>query len=423
MGQVAQAVFNFKPFSRKQKQVLTWWMDSSSVKDMDGIIADGAIRSGKTVSMSLSFVIWAMERFDQQNFAMCGKTVGSFRRNVLLGLKLMLRSRGYDAVEKRADKLLEVSRNGKKNLFYIFGGKDERSQDLIQGITLAGVFFDEVALMPRSFVEQATGRCSVEGSRFWFNCNPDTPKHWFKAEWIDKAADKNIVYLSFSMDDNLSLSEKVKARYRNMYSGVFYDRYVLGQWVVAEGLVYAAQAQGTGIVPCDPKRKYTRYHVSVDYGTANPFSMGLWGLSDGVWYRVREYYYDSRKKGRQLTDAEYYDALLEFVGNLPIDSLVVDPSALSFITLIRRKGRIRVLTADNDVLPGIRRTATAFSEGRLKVQDCCKDTIAEFSAYRWDEKANVDRPVKEHDHAMDDIRYFVNTILAKDWPSVVAIGR
>ena len=160
--------FKFKPFSKKQRMVLNWWCDTSPVKDMDGIIADGAIRSGKTVCMSLSFVMWAMTQFNGQNFGMCGKTIGSFRRNVLFWLEVMLRSRGYTVADHRADNLVVVTRGETTNYFYIFGGKDERSQDLIQGITLAGVFFDEVALMPESFVNQATGRCSVEGSKYWF---------------------------------------------------------------------------------------------------------------------------------------------------------------------------------------------------------------------------------------------------------------
>ena len=253
--------FAFKPFSKKQKQVLTWWCKESPVKDKDGIIADGAIRSGKTLCMSLSYVLWAMSTFNMQNLGMAGKTIGSFRRNVLFWLKLMLKSRGYKVVDHRSDNMVEISKGDVVNFFYIFGGKDERSQDLIQGITLAGMFFDEVALMPESFVNQATGRCSVDGSKFWFNCNPDSPSHWFKENWIDKstgylgkkkveeirqkAAEENkpdglkeIIYLHFTMDDNLSLSEKVKTRYRAMYSGVFYDRFIRGLWVIAEGLVY-----------------------------------------------------------------------------------------------------------------------------------------------------------------------------------------
>lgn len=159
--------FNFKAFSNKQEKVLRWWMDDSPYSECDGIVADGAIRSGKTVSMSLSFVVWAMNNFDGQSFAMCGKTVGSFRRNVLFWLKIMLESGNYTVDDRRSDNLVIVSRGSVKNFFYIFGGKDERSQDLIQGITLAGVLLDEVALMPESFVNQATGRCSVDGSKMW----------------------------------------------------------------------------------------------------------------------------------------------------------------------------------------------------------------------------------------------------------------
>ena len=230
--------FKFEPFSKKQRKVLNWWTKDSPVKEYDGIIADGAIRSGKTVSMSLSFALWAMSSFNGQNFAMCGKTIGSFRRNVLFWLKLMLKSLGYRVADHRADNLVIISKGSTENYFYIFGGKDERSQDLIQGITLAGVFFDEVALMPESFVNQATGRCSVDGSKFWFNCNPDGPYHWFKLNWIDKCKEKQLLYLHFMMDDNLSLSEKVKTRYRSMYTGVFYKRYILGLWAMAEGIIY-----------------------------------------------------------------------------------------------------------------------------------------------------------------------------------------
>ena len=242
MGRVKKGTFRFQPFSNKQLKVLTWWLPESPVYEKEGIIADGAIRSGKTVSMALSFVIWAMTTFDGKNFAMCGKTIGSFRRNVLTVLKLMLWSRGYTLKEHRADNMMEIRRGKVVNYFYIFGGKDESSQDLIQGITLAGVFFDEVALMPESFVNQATARCSEDGSRFWFNCNPDGPAHWFKLNWIDKRMERNLLYLQFSMDDNLSLSEKIKERYRSRYIGVFFKRYILGLWVAADGVIYEQYA-------------------------------------------------------------------------------------------------------------------------------------------------------------------------------------
>jgi PBSX family phage terminase large subunit len=265
-NKTSKTVFKFQPFSKKQRMVLNWWTDASPVADADGIIADGAIRSGKTLCMSLSFVLWAMETFDGQNFAMCGKTVGSFRRNVLFWLKMMLNGRGYKFEDRRSENLLIVTKGNKENFFYIFGGRDERSQDLIQGITLAGVFLDEVALMPESFVNQATGRCSVDGSRMWFNCNPEHPQHWFKAKWIDKADEKRLLYLHFTMDDNLSLSDAVKERYRRMYTGVWFLRFIRGQWVAAEGACYPLFA-------ADPER-FTLYqappiayaNIGVDFG-------------------------------------------------------------------------------------------------------------------------------------------------------------
>lgn len=412
-----QQSFHFSPFSQKQKKVLTWWCQNSPVNEKDGIIADGAIRSGKTVSMSLSFVMWAMSSFDGQNFAMCGKTIGSFRRNVLFWLKLMLHSRGYSITDHRADNLLVVRKNGKENYFYIFGGKDERSQDLIQGITLAGVFFDEVALMPESFVNQATGRCSVKGSKFWFNCNPDGPYHWFKVNWIDKCKEKNILYLHFTMDDNLSLAEDIKKRYRSMYTGVFFKRYILGLWAVAEGIIYDMFS----------KEKHTKdikeffrilingnRYVSCDYGTQNATVFLLWNKGrDGKWYCIREYYYSGRDKAKQKTDSEYADDLKEWLEGIQIKAIIVDPSAASFIAELRKRG-YKVLKAKNDVLDGIRLVGTMLNLEQLVFASSCKETIKEFASYVWDEKAlerGEDKPTKQHDHCLDACRYFVSTIL------------
>lgn len=413
VNKIKKAVFKFSPFSVKQARVLTWWMKESPVKDKDGVIADGSIRSGKTVSMSLSFVIWAMESFQYQNFGMCGKTIGSFRRNVLFWLKLMLKSRGYKVQDLRADNLMIVSRNGISNYFYIFGGKDERSQDLIQGITLAGCFFDEVALMPESFVNQATGRCSVDGSKYWFNCNPDGPYHWFKLNWIDKKKEKNLLYLHFTMDDNLSLSERVKARYKKMYSGVFYKRYILGLWVMAEGIIYDMFSEIKHKVST-VDRAYTEYYVSCDYGTQNATTFILWGKYKGKWYAVKEYYYSGREEAKQKTDDEYYKDLEKFLGDIIPKSIIIDPSAASFITLIRKKGKFKVREANNAVGDGIRKVGRALNEGLIAFNDCCINCFREFFSYVWDEKAakrGEDKPVKENDHCLDAVRYFVNTIV------------
>lgn len=404
-------VFQFKPFSKKQLKVLTWWNKRSPMHDRDGIICDGAIRSGKTMCMSLSFVVWAMESFNGSNFALCGKTIGSLRRNVIQSLKTMLESRRYTVVDHRADNLLTVSFNGKENYFYLFGGKDESSQDLIQGITLSGVLLDEVALMPESFVNQATARCSVTGSKFWFNCNPEGPSHWFKCNWIDRAKDKNMLYLHFTMNDNLSLSEHIKQRYRSQWTGIFFERYVQGLWAIANGLIYPMYAD-TLCTP--PEGRAEKYVLSIDYGTQNAFAALLWGKYGDVWYAVKGYYYSGREKGVLKTDEEYGHDLDDLVKNfvfLPQKILtIVDPSAASFIALLQKKEYYKVVAADNAVLDGIRETATAMHLGKIKINPAIKEWKKEAEGYVWDDGTSEDKPIKVNDHYMDSTRYFVKTL-------------
>lgn len=412
----SKAVFKFKPFSLKQLKVLKWWMDPK-VKDMDGMIADGAIRSGKTLVMSLSYVIWAMTSFRNQNFGMCGKTIGSFRRNVLVVLKIMLWSRGYQVKDHRADNLLIVSKSGVENYFYIFGGKDESSQDLIQGITLAGLFCDEVALMPESFVNQATGRCSVDGSKFWFNCNPEGPYHWFKVNWIDKRKEKKLIYLHFTMDDNLSLTERIKERYRSMYSGVFYKRYILGKWTVAEGLIYDMFDKAKHMINKIKDTMLPEYYVSCDYGTQNATVFLLWHKSaKGTWICEKEYYYSGRDKQKQKTDSEYADDLETFIGDIAIKAIILDPSAASFKAELKKRG-YKVKKAKNDVANGIRFVSTCLNQLLILFMKECKNTEKEFSSYVWDSKASErgeDKPLKENDHCMDAVRYLCYTIIRKE---------
>lgn len=416
------APFKFKTFSRKQKQVLTWWREDSPVKDMDGIICDGSVRAGKTIVMSLSYVMWAMDTFKDENLGMSGKTIGSFRRNVITPLKRMLNSRGYKVKDHRSENMLSITFNGTTNYFYVFGGKDEGSQDLIQGITLAGMLFDEVALMPQSFVNQATARCSVDGSKLWFNCNPEGPYHWFKTEFIDKRKEKKLVQLHFTMNDNLSLSEKVKDRYRRLYSGIFYKRFILGLWVLAEGVIYDMFNKDEHAVP-SVDRRYTQHYVSVDHGTQNPTTFGLWGLYRGTWYKVKEYHHSGREENKQKTDVEYSQDLKKFVGDIRLKSVIVDPSAASFKAQIRKDG-FYVQDAKNDVTNGIRNVASALIEGKIKYNDVCVQTFREFSSYIWDKKSSdrgEDKPVKDNDHHLDGDRYFVNTVIAV--PKAMISGR
>ena len=400
----------FFQFSQKQLLTLNWWCAGSKYSAKNGIICDGAVRSGKTLCMSLSFVFWAFYAFNDTSFALCGKTISSLRRNVVTPMIPMLKSLGFNATEKISKNMLEIQRGSVKNRFYIFGGRDESSASLIQGMTLGGVLFDEVALMPRSFVEQALARCSLEGSRFWFNCNPEHPFHWFYNEWIKKADEKNMLYLHFTMDDNPSLSQEVKQRYENLYSGVFYERFVRGRWVAVHGAVYPFMADEE--MYCDvPMGEFQKYAISCDYGTVNPASFGLWGRLNGVWYRIDEYYFNSRTEGFQKTDEEHYKGLCALAGDRKISQVVVDPSAASFIEVIRRHGKFRVTPAQNNVVNGIRRVSQALKDGSIKICRNCKAAKREFSLYRWDSRKADDLPVKENDHAMDDIRYFVTTVI------------
>lgn len=408
-----KALFRFTPFSHKQKVVLEWWMPGSPYADKDGIICDGSIRSGKTTVMSLSFIMWAMETFDGLNFAVCGKTIQSLRRNVIGQLKMMLLSRGYRVEEHRSENYMVIRKGTKENTFYLFGGKDEGSQDLIQGITLAGVFFDEVALMPESFVNQATGRCSVDGSKYWFNCNPESPSHYIKTEWIDKITEKNMIRVHFTMRDNPSLSAKVIERYERMYKGVFYDRFIRGLWVIAEGLVYGMFDKEKNIFHGEYEyNPQSSYYLSIDYGTMNPFAVGLMELKNSGRVRMlREGHYSGREKGVTIDNEAYYKMIQEVAGDFPITSIVIDPSAAAMKATIRKYGEFTCTDGNNDVLNGIQEVTKYLNLGMLQIHESCVETRKEFGAYAWDEKAvGEDRVIKEYDHHMDLIRYFIYTV-------------
>lgn len=411
----------FETFSPKQLIALTWWHPSSPYSDFDGIICDGAVRSGKTLCMSLSFAAWAFYGFSDGNFAICGKTITSLRRNIVTSLMSLLREMGFTVNERRAANYAEITFGGRTNRFYFFGGRDESSAALIQGMTLCGVLLDEVALMPKSFVQQALARCSVQGAKFWFNCNPENPQHWFYNEWIKKAKSKNCLYQHFTMQDNPSLSKNVIKRYESLYSGAFYERFVLGKWVAADGLVYPQAAQGS-YTKEPPETQAGEYCISCDYGTVNPMSMGLWARYSSAWYRVEEYYYNSREAGCQKTDEEYYDALKQLAGQRQIEAVIIDPSAASFIECIRRHGEFRAVKAKNDVLDGIRAVQEALRSGKIKISPACKAALREFTLYRWENGGAKDAPKKENDHAMDDIRYFVSTYLKNESESFFAVA-
>ncbi len=395
-------------FSPKQIRAMTWWTPEGRDARYEAIICDGAVRSGKTLCLGLGFFLWAMLSFDRRQFALCGKTRASLRRNLLPELCARLEKIGIQVVRQAEGNELTARFGKRENRFYLFGGCDERSAALIQGVTLAGVLLDEAALMPRSFVEQACARCSVEGSRIWFSCNPAGPQHWFYREWICRAEEKGCLHLHFTMEDNPAMTRRMRERYRKMYTGAFYERFVLGLWTAAEGRVYDFYDVSQAVRA--PDGPWEQWHISCDYGTVNPASFGLWGRCRGVWYRTAEFYYDSRREGKQMTDAEYARALRRLAGGRSIRSVIVDPSAASFIETLRREGW-NVRKADNEVLAGIRRTADALKSGKIVICEQCADCLREMELYVWDRSGGGDRVKKENDHAMDDMRYFVTGVL------------
>lgn len=387
-------------------------MEFISSDDM-ALICDGSVRSGKTTVMSMAFVLWAMQNYDRTNFAICGKTVQAAERNILkplmeidgLGVALSMHY-------KVSTRILTVRCGDRKNWFYLFGGKDESSYMLIQGITLAGVLFDEVALMPRSFVEQALSRAiSFEHPKYFFNCNPESPQHWFYKEWIENERE-NTQHIHFLLEDNPILTPQMIERTKAMYSGVFYDRYIRGMWVVAEGLVYPMFAKEVNVT--NETGGAGTYYISCDYGTQNPTVFCLWRMDKGRAVMEKEYYHSGRATNRQKTDEEYYQDLERFADGYNVERIVIDPSAASFSECIRRHGKFAVWKANNDVLDGIRLTAACIKSGRIKFHESCTHAFDEFGLYSWDKDAAEDKVIKENDHVLDAVRYFVMTVLRRE---------
>lgn len=388
--------------SPKQLALAHWW-HRPATRDMDGVIAEGAVRSGKTYAMVTGFLTWSRSEFHGGAFIVAGRSVGALKRNVVRPMLEVMRRMGWSYEYNRSEQRIDCGGNA----YYLFGASNEAAQDVLQGLTACGAYADEAALFPEGFIDQMAARCSVEGSKLWFNCNPRHPSHFFKTRWIDRAEELNLLHLRFEMRDNPSLSERTIERYERMYTGVFYKRYILGLWTLAEGLVYPDYEQA--FEPTYEGRA-ARWAVSCDYGTQNAFAALLWAYDGRVWHCVDEYRHSGRETGRQKTDGDYLEDMRRFTARIPDGEefpFVVDPSAASFIALLRRGG-FKVRRARNDVLDGIRETAACMQVGAVRVSDGCGEVRTEFAGYSW--KDGEDAPVKENDHMMDALRYFVATM-------------
>lgn len=404
---------------------MTWWHPLSPHKEKTIICMEGAVRSGKTLTGSFSFTIWAMENFDGEEFAFCGKTIGTARRNIINPLKRILAAQGATVDDKRSaseGNYLAITWRGNENIFWIFGGKDERSQDLIQGATLAGIFYDEAILMPISFLNQGIARLSVDGAKIWISLNPEGPDDPFYTDWLNGFSDSDMFYLHFTMDDNPALTDETKDRYRRMWpeGSVWYDRYILGQRTVAEGRIYDffRPEVGGGYVIPSPPGNFADFMISLDYGTSDPFVAVLWGLARSpennklTWYIFDELYYDpSDHRTRQRAPTEHMAALRDLCRyqDRPIyPRIEADPSAAAFITECRRSGIAELKSirgADNAVKDGILDVATMLASGWLKISANCVNTIKYLNNYRWDENSKEEKPLHVGSHIPDAVRY------------------
>ena len=422
--------FSWKPPSPKQEQILYWWTPSSPFKDLAYFQAEGSVRCGKTVLADFSFVNWASYTYDQEEFALCSKTIGTAIRNQVRPLMKVLSVEPSYQVQFRRGReegshlTIYNTDNDHENIFWIYGGKDEASQDLIQGKTLAGILFDEPPLMPQSFINQGLARLSVEGAKAWFLNNPENPNHPLYIETTDPLTkDGKLYFLHLVMDDNPSLSEEAKNRIKSQWpiGSVYHKRYVLGLRAAAEGRVFPFfdEDPAVGYVVKELPSNFTMYLLGIDYGISNPFVAQLWGLSGGVWYCIKDFEWDSAKRQKQKTNPEYIEDLarLCYVGDRRIapDQVLIPPEEPGFQRELMQCAYPelhRSRDADNSILPGIEDLTTLLSLGKFKIFHKCESTIYGLSNLLWDEKKQkqgIDMFLKggsgAPDHAADCSRY------------------
>lgn len=374
-------------------------------------VKQGATRSGKTY---LDYFYVIPDRIVNHCtgsglIVLLGNTKGTLKRNIWDPLRNMY---GKELVgDISSDNTLMLF--GKKA--YMLGADKVNQVSKIQGASFEYCYGDEVTTWNEEVFQMLKSRLSEANSIFDGTCNPDSPNHWFK-QFLDSDAD--IYQQSYCIDDNPYLPPSFVENLKKEYAGtVYYDRYIKGLWMRADGLVYPMFSQDKHVKNTAVEEPFKfRYFISIDYGTVNPTVFLLWRINnDGTACVVKEYYWNSRKENRQKTDEQYYEDLCSFCSidgkTIFVEYVIPDPSAASFIELIRQRGRFSVRTANNTVLDGIRTTATYLNADRIIIDESCRNTIDEFGAYSWDSKAETDTVIKENDHAMDALRYFVMTVL------------
>lgn len=364
-------------------------------------VKTGATGSGKSfVDMAVTIPKRIVASRGEGLLVMMGNTRGTLDRNILEPMREIWPGCVGNI---RSDNTVLMF--GKR--VYALGADNKKHIARIQGATFEYVYGDEVTTWDEGVFQMLKSRLRCQHSHFDGTCNPDNPGHWFKS-FLDSDAD--IYQQAYVIEDGVLPTEVVEQLKKEYAGTIYYDRFILGLWAAATGVIYPMYQDAIAA----PEDAATRYVLSLDYGTQNAFSAGLWGQHGAVWYREREYYYSGRDTGMQKTDEEYAQALDEFTKGIgdPNDKLrvIIDPSAASFIALLRKRGKYRVIPADNAVADGIRETATAMQLGKIKISPLCENWKREVQGYVWDDSVSEDKPVKVNDHAMDDTRYFVKTL-------------
>ena len=373
-------------------------------------ILTGSVRAGKTWITLAGWAIWVAQMPIDKDYIMVGVTLDTLDNNCLRLLQEIVGEKNFKY-------------NAKAKVGYLFGRRirleganDNRSERKIRGSTLQGAYVDEITRIDHGFWQMLLSRLSLPGAKLFGSTNPDSPSHWLKVEYLDRADELDLFVDKFTLDENTFLDPEYVKQIKAEYTGVFYKRFIEGEFAVAEGVIYPEYEQAV----CEPfTAPFTEYVLSIDYGTQNAFCALLWAHKEGVWYCIKEYYYSGRDTGKQLTDEEYAVALDTHFGDI-IEAkqergeklrVIIDPSAASFITTLKkREHKYRVLPADNAVLDGIRETATAMYTGKIKIFNTCKAFIKELQGYAWQDNATEDVPIKVNDHACDSARYFVKTM-------------
>lgn len=378
-------------------------------------IKEGATRSGKTYLDYFQIARRLRALHGKEGLrVILGNTRGTVQRNIIDRMREIW---GKEVIGEIKQSDNSVMMFGEK--VYALGADKVSHVKSLQGAGFLYCYGDEITTWNEEVFNMVKSRLSYPDSVFDGTCNPDNPNHWFK-KFLDSKAD--IYKQSYQIYDNPFLTKDFIKNLELEYEGtVYFNRFILGQWALAEGLIYQCFNKETDAIEKIEEPLNGKCFVSCDYGTQNPCVFLLWEQGkSGTWYLTDEYYYSGRDSQRTKTDQEYVNDFFQFTKDKLVRSVIVDPSAASFITALRQAG-IRVKPAINDVVDGIRHTMGCINTGKIKVLSHCKDTISEFQSYSWDPKFAEDKPIKENDHAMDALRYFCYTILRERRGGVYAM--